>query len=277
MVVYENTGDNDFRSLYKSIDEEMTEAEERKQTEMMLRVLDDLDARITTKEKHTNKKKRRRHKYRKRDYDSDFTETDDSDSDYDSEEEYIPRQHGIGRRYKPKKELMKVSIVDDEKTRREQSREDRRRKKFYGKVHTLDDLPPDELDFASLFGTPAISEPEINIQPGRRVADGKIFYSASFPGFLDGFEFDNIDFQIEYAIIFILIVFLVGIYIGKTASNRRNTRTINQLRQKHSHQIQAMERNFLMSGYGRPQQNPMYVPIPVQTQNTQPLADQHNK
>ena len=263
MVFYESVGDNDFRSLYKSVDEEMSEAEERKQTEMMLRVLDDLDARITTKEKH-NKKKSRRSKYKKRNhYDS-----DDTDSGSDSEDEYIKRpRRTIGRPYKPVKELMRVSIVDDEKARQEQIKEDNRRENLHGKVHTLDDLPRDELDFGSFFGSPATPEPEINIQAGRRLMDGKVFYSASFPGFLDGFELENIDFQIEYAIIFILVVFLVGIYIGKKASNRRNARVITQMRQKHSAQLQSMERNLMMSGYGRMQNpNPVYIPVPMQTQ-----------
>lgn len=268
MVVYESMGDNDFRSLYKSVDEEMTEAEERKQTEMMLRVLDDLDARITTKEKPNNFKRKRRSKYVRREYDSDYTESDESDSesDFDFGEGYRERPRRIGRPYKPKKEFMKISIVDDEKARREQLKEDRRREKLHGKVHTLDDLPRDELDFGSLFGTPAAPEPDINIQAGRRVADGKVLYSASFPGFLDGFELDNFDFQVEYIIMILLVVFLVGIHIGRKVSNRRNARTITQLRQKHNNQLQAMERNFIMSGYGRFQHNPnpVYVPVPVQ-------------
>jgi len=266
MVIFESMGENDFRSVYKSVDEEMKEAEERTQTEMMLRVLDDLDARITTKDKPRKKKKRPRRRHRRRD---DYSDSEsESESESESDYEHVSHQRRtIGRPYRPTKELMRVSIVDDEKARRDHAREESRRESLHGKVHTLDDLPRDEMDFGSFFSSPATPEPDITIQAGRRLMDGKVLYSASFPGFMDGFELDNIDFQIELAIIFVLVVFLVGIFIGKKANNRRNARAITQLKQKHTGQLQAMQRNFqVMSGYGMMRQNPnpVYIPVPMQ-------------
>ncbi len=136
---------------------------------------------------------------------------------------------------------MKVSIVDDEKAKNE-SKKDSERKKWHGKVHTLDDLPPDQFEFGNLFGPPPPDPPEVNVKAGRRLGDGKVVYSASFPNLMDyGVNFGSFDLQLEYIILFIIIVFMVGIYIGKRVSAARHNKQIKQMQLSHAKQLSTIK------------------------------------
>lgn len=252
----ENVGDNDFRSLYRCVDEQLKEEEERQQTEMFLRLLDDLDARATTvpSSKHDN--------------DDDYSSDEDGDYEIPSKNR---RHRRIGRAPRLNKEFLKVSITDDEKTTRDKNKkEELERRELYGKVHTLDDLPPDESEFYKIFGGVPSEEPsDVNIEAGRRLKDGKIFYSAKFPGnIFDGMEIGSFSLELEYIIIFILIVFLVGVFIGKLSSNRKHNRTMQQLKRAHNTQLQSIQRSLLSYQYQQqstptPTPQPVYIPVPM--------------
>jgi hypothetical protein len=254
MVFMENVGDNDFGSVYDSVGEQVREEEERQQAEMFLRLLDDLDARATG--------------------DTTSPDVSDNDSEYgysDDEEEYrrqrMKKRRGRSRgtrRPNLHKEYMKVSITDDEKNKREQKKEDEhKRRDFYGKVHTLDDLPPDEMDFYKIFGgAPPEELPEVNIQGGRRLRDGKIVYSASFPGmFLDGLDIGSFSLDMEYVLLFIVVVLLVGIFVGKMSSGNKHRREIQQLKKTHMNQLNSIQQNIIASSKSSAQ--PVYIPVPM--------------
>lgn len=228
MVFWETTGDNDFRSLFPSVAEEVREDEERKQTEMFLKLLEDIDSR----------------------------------SPKDSQE-----SDGGGHSRGSTREFLKVSITDPEKAERENNEEKTQapRARFHGKVHTLDDLPPDELDFASLFGVPPAPEPpEMNFEAGRRLSDGKIKYSASLPPIsfaAFGFpaEMQGFSIQVEYVLIGVLLVFLLGIWLGRKATQNRFQRELRRVHTNYASQMHAMHSKINTLT----QQPPVYMPVPM--------------
>lgn len=268
MVFMENMGDNDFRSLYRSVDEQLKEEEERQQAEMFLRLLDDLDARETTPSNISSS-------------------PGDSSADEDSDDEYMlisPRKRKkkqknkrVGRLPRHNKEYLKVSIVDDERTRRENAtnKDEKEKRQFHGKVHTLDDLPADDLDFYKIFGGAPPEEPaEVNIEAGRRLKDGKIFYSAKFPNnIFEGIDIGAFSLELEYIVIFILVVFLIGVFIGKLASRRNHNKAIQQLKRSHTAQLQSIQQSLLAYQYSHhtpaiqsqplAQHQPVYVTVPA--------------
>lgn len=242
MVFWETVGDNDFRSLFASVDEEVREEEERKQTERFLRVLDDLDSRI-------------------------------GKSADESSERSTPK----GAR----REHLKVSITDPEKAERENKRErelaSRETRKFHNKVHTLDDLPPDELDFASLLGLPPPPEPsEINLEAGRRLSDGKVKYSANIPR-MDfatlGLPVDIGGFSIsaEYALIGLLVLFLIGLWIGRYASRIKHQRELRKVQQAHAAQLSYFQHqlNSMKTYMSHVSAQPVYMPVPMMVNQPQ--------
>lgn len=255
MVFIESFGDNDFRSVYKSVDEEISEREERIQTEKFLQLLDEIDQRET--EKHVM---------------SSDSESEDDD-DYMDYIEYRKQKkrkklNKIRRRGKVKKEFMKVSIVDDENMRKENKKEEERKRDFHGKVHTLDDLPPDESEFYKIFGSSMLPDPpEVNIEAGRRLKDGKVVYSARFPeNMFEGLEFNGFSIEVEYVLIAFLLVFLAGIYLGKFTSGIKHRREITQLKTKYQSHINSIQSRPLP-----PPPQPMYIPAANMYQHVPPL------
>lgn len=229
MVFWETSGENDFRSLFPTYAEKAKEDEERKQAEMFLRILDDLESR--------------------------------------SEE----RTSG--------KENLKVSITDPEKAKEESKKEEMKEKQqkraLHGKVHTLDDLPPDELDFISLFGMPPAPEPpEVSIEAGRRLSDGKIKYNAKLPSFSlseslgigSFFDFPGSTIDLETVILGFFVILIIGILIGKWTSRSRHRKEIGAIHKKHSMEIQALQEQVKLLSSNQ-QKQPMYMMMvpPMQT------------
>lgn len=297
MVFMELHGDNDFKSIFPTVAEEVKQDEERKQTELFLQMLDDIEERNTGnsrdqggKEFHHGSRERDRSRrrgvkhrrlrprkyYREYDYDSDSSS---SVSDYySSEDEYYHRSRPRRRYRKPNREYMKVSITDDEKRRMEREKKERdeetaRRRKYHGKVHTLDDLPPEELNFSELFGFPSAPEPpEVNVTAGRRLKDGKTVYNAFFPDMLDlGFDFNNVEIQVEYVLLFILVIFLIGIFIGRRASVARHKKQLQEINEKHTKQLNLIQQHLSRE---KTQQQPIYIPVVVPGNQTSQMQNQ---
>ena len=277
-------GDNDFSAIFPSVAEEIKEEEERKQTEMFLRLLDDIDTRTNNRQEEEFRKhslpRKRRQRYR---YSDEYDSCSDGDDDvYYSDNDLPPRRRrSHGRRSRatyPAKEYLKVSITDDEKQRREKERiareEEQQRAALRGKVHTLDDLPPDEMDLAQLFGVaPMPDPPEVNVTAGRRLHDGKLVYSASFPNLADfGIDLGSFTFQLEYIIVFVMVVFMIGIFLGRRASAARHRREIKTITKSHMNQLQSIKDQIAIyttrqheqtqRQQQQPQQ-PIYVPVPM--------------
>lgn len=241
MVFWETSGENDFRSLFPTYAEKAKEDEERKQTEMFLRILDDLESR--------------------------------------SED----RTSG--------KENLKVSITDPERAKEESKleevKEKQQKKALHGKVHTLDDLPPDEMDFISLFGIPPAPEPpEVSIEAGRRLSDGKIKYNAKIPSFSlseslgigSFFGFPGSSIDLETVILGFFIILIIGILIGKWTSSSRHKKEIGAIHKKHSMEIQALQEQVRLLSTHQ-QKQPMYMMMvpPVQTPAAVSTANESNK
>lgn len=276
MVFMEHQGENDFESLFPSVAESVKEEEEKKQTEMFLRLLDDIDTR--TNDRHAGSSPPG--------YRDDDEYSDSSDSEYEEERRRRkPRKRK--NRKRPSREYLKVSITDDEKTRKEKQRlekeEEQKRAELVGRVHTLDDLPPDEMDFAQLFGIPPAPEPpEVNVTAGRRLKDGKIVYNATFPNLNDfGLDIGSFNIQLEYVIIFFLVVFLIGVFIGRRAAEGRFNSKIKKLTDTYNKQLENLRQQFNASTQQiqqqQQQQQPMFVPVPMHQWQTMMNSMAHSQ
>lgn len=186
MVYFEHTGDNDFRSIFESVRQEDEERKEREQAERLLSILGDLEAK--------------------------------------QESAAVPA-HG-----RPRRELMRVSITDSDKANRdnelEESRRTARREAAVQRVHTLDDLPKEDI-----FGFPVLAAEEadplaaaldVQIIPGRRVHDGAVAYHANFPLYTEYMEAYG-EIQMEHVLFGFLVLFLIGVYFGSRAVRRART------------------------------------------------------
>jgi len=111
-----------------------------------------------------------------------------------------------------RKEYMRVSITGDDEDGRDDGNTNNKKDDKKG-VHTLNDLPRDEFDFFVESMVP--DKPNVNIEAGRRLKDGKISYHTSIP-FLDWFYGDDGTMNGETIMMLLfLAVFLFGIYIGR--------------------------------------------------------------
>ena len=214
---FEGYGDNDFASIFPSVAEEKREREEREQTEMLLRVLDELEL---------------------------------SSGSIGNVNHRLPRV-----------ENMKVSIIDDhneESTTNpsEASKQNNkvRERKIRNKVHTLDDLPPMS-EFELLFGRQPEQEemdPPIRVSSGRRLKDGKIIHSATFPGLDEfGFYWSGISFEnICFIGLFLLFVFFILFRVFTLRSRSRQRMRFDEdiIRKNIRSQVEA-EVRMQMMGY----------------------------
>lgn len=128
-----------------------------------------------------------------------------------------------------RKEYLRVSITDDEGARKENAKE--KEEKFRDperrRVHTLDDLPPDELDFGALFGFPEKKEDppsDITVEPSRRLKDGKIVHHATIPGLVENIELDTLLFRLEVFILGALLLMGFGLWLGRRWQHQANQR-----------------------------------------------------
>lgn len=175
MGFFESDGSNDFASIFSCVAEAQKEAEEKKQTELLLRMLDEL-------------------------------------------EDARPDESGTDR---PRKEFWKVSAgAGDEEAKREKKKEAARRDAVRGKVHTLDDLPKDDFGLFFPSAPPPADIPEMKVETGRRLSDGKISYSVSMPGMFDVFDIGDGDRLWFFLGLLLLAVLVFGIFIGRITGRR---------------------------------------------------------
>jgi hypothetical protein len=191
MVLFELGEDDrasDFASVFPSVAEERREEEERRQTRMFLQILDGLEKR----EQHRGRRAPRE----------------------EEEEEDAPRARRSARL---RKELMRVSITDDDLQERTRAKDRAERERKVERVHTIKDLPPDEFDF---FGQAALPEaPDIVVEAGRRLSDGRVAYHTRFPslaGILEDLGLGFLgDFRFELVLLLVAMVFAMGVYLGR--------------------------------------------------------------
>jgi hypothetical protein len=136
-----------------------------------------------------------------------------------------------------RKEFMRVSITDDDDAINKKEKE-KKNNKPDKKVHTIDDLPVDDFDF--IFGAPpSVPEPpSLNIEAGRRLKDGAIQYSASFPGIFEHLDVEKF-FNIEFFFIVFLTIFIVGFWLGRKLTSGRQQRRVKTQRETRTHEPQT--------------------------------------
>ncbi len=214
---FEGYGDNDFASIFPSVAEEKREREERQQTEMLLRVLDELELSSDSIGNHNHR--------------SPMVENMKVSIIDDGNKESTTN---------PSEALRKSAKAKEQKR--------------HNKVHTLDDLPPMS-EFELLFGAqpePDEIDPPVVVTSGRRLKDGKIIHSARFAGFEDfgfywsGISFENICFIGLFLLFFLFIIFRV--FVSRSRSRRTSTFQEDMIRKNIRSQIEA-EVRMQMMGY----------------------------
>lgn len=214
MVFFETDGANDFASIFASVAEERNEEDERRQTRLFLQILDDMDER--NKQRDTPAQRPRL--YQQPLY---YDRYQDEEEERMREEEERAVQHFHYRRRpaaRLRKELMRVSITDDEMGARSAAIEKDERDRKVGKVHTIKDLPQDDFDFF-MPNAPTPEVPEITVEPGRRLSDGKVAYHTRFSGFFDTVDWEFLgSFKFELIMIMVFMVFVFGVYFGRMVS-----------------------------------------------------------
>lgn len=99
-------------------------------------------------------------------------------------------------------------------------REDKEKRK---QIMTVDQLPK-ESEYELLFGKQQELEPQVKVETGRRLKDGKIFQKISLPGF-EEFNFDLTGIRFEtLLLIFSTLFFLFMILIKIVKFFKRNQR-----------------------------------------------------
>lgn len=99
-------------------------------------------------------------------------------------------------------------------------REDKEKRK---KIMTVDELPK-ESEYELLFGKQQEVEPQVKVETGRRLKDGKTFQKISLPGF-EEFNFDLTGIRFEtLLLIFSTLFFLFMILIKIVKFFKRNQR-----------------------------------------------------
>lgn len=222
MVRFESDGESDFASIFASVAQEKREREEKRQTTLFLQVLDEMEA---TPEPHKGKHRefQQGHGHQGRHEESEGG-SDADEADFEAFKEFMAfrrQQRGHGRsRHQPRKEYLRVEEDDEEDEtmrlwRARQSKEKAARAEKVSRVHTINDLPRDDMDFF-LGGSPLLdAPPELTIEEGRRLKDGERFYTASLPGWFEHLDLGVWMFRIELLILLALVVLLVGVYLGR--------------------------------------------------------------
>jgi hypothetical protein len=125
-----------------------------------------------------------------------------------------------------RQEFMKVSITDENKFKRENEEKKEQRRQMVKKVHTLDDLPKDDI-LNDLFGISMPEKSKVDVHAeyfplqGRRLKDGKIV-SSTYPLVSSMASFD---FSFEVVLFFSVCVMLLCMMIFRFfASVSRHSR-----------------------------------------------------
>ena len=239
MVVQETIGDSDFRSIYSSVDREYREAEEQKQLKNFLNLLDELDNDLQHNEKHRKRKRRSRRTKELMTLEPQPEEEEDEESLFDDTEAVHDYEHEDDTCMR--KENLRVSIVDDEGAKKENEEEKETRAKKNKKVYTLDDLPKDDLNLFSFFPEPEPKPSDLSISGGRRLSDGKITYTAGFPSLNDTLKIGELSLDLDYIVLFLLVVFISGFFIGKIINSLNSRRVLNTTMRKMNERLRKSE------------------------------------
>lgn len=219
----ESDGENDFASIFASVAQEKRERAERQQTEMMLRVLDEMDAKAAAPAK---RREMQQGSLGNEDRKPVWTKED--------EEDFRAFQAFRRARMERQKEFMRGEDDDEmlERHRKKQTQEKAARAEKVRKVHTLDDLPRD--DFELFFGGQPLMDPapELRIEEGRRLKDGERFYTATLPGWFEHVDLGVWMFRIEILVVFGLLLLLLGAFIGRKTLGSIRARKIEQAAQQ---------------------------------------------
>lgn len=216
----ESDGDNDFASIFASVAQEKRELAERKQTEMMLRVLDEMDAKSATQSKRREMQQGH--------------ETGRSVEEDEEFQEFLAFKRARmqqARRVQRHKEFMRGTDEEDEmmaKHRKQVAQDKAARAEKVRKIHTLDDLPNDDFEFFFGGGPPVDPVPELRIEEGRRLKDGERFYTATLPGWFEHVDLGVWMFRIEVLIVLGLLLVLLGAYIGRKTLGSMRAKKLEQ-------------------------------------------------
>lgn len=179
MVFYEVDTTGDFASVWSSVAQQKREDEERKQTELFLRILDELEQKTQVK----------------------------------------GQAKGQVKGLQPPKEYLRVSITDDglpEKNALASRKERQARDDKVKRVHTIKDLPQDDFFFGTPLIEEEEEEPALSIEPGRRLKDGQVSYHARLSSALREFLLDESgSVKLDIVLLVFMFVFLMGVYLGR--------------------------------------------------------------
>ena len=134
----------------------------------------------------------------------------------------------------PVVENMKISITSDPLDKIYTDKDKTIKKKgntFHGKVHTINDLPKEDL-LTELFGkekekdkVEPVKQTQTLFNAGRRVRDGAIVYQApTVSSALSWFSSPNFEIYICISLVIIFFGILIGKYIGDSLHKKRRPR-----------------------------------------------------
>lgn len=192
-IIDETWADGDFASVFASVAQERRLMEEKRQTELLLRVLDELEERK-------------------------------------------------GAEKPGKVEYLRIGPTGDVI----RDKEDEERALRRGKIMTVDQLPK-ESEYEMLFGKPEPVEPQVKLETGRRLSDGKEHQNLAFPLF-DNLRLDLGNMRFETLVVILAAAFLMFTILWrmfKTSVRKRiQTRHEEYMFEK---QLQAHTRANLLS------------------------------
>jgi hypothetical protein len=107
------------------------------------------------------------------------------------------------------------------------------------KIMTVDELPK-ESEYEMLFGKPAETEPQVKVETGRRLHDGKTFQKITLPGF-EEFNFDLTGIRFETLVLILSSCFFIFMVVLKLIKLFRGRNNINIIPK---HQIPIYTQNM---------------------------------
>lgn len=194
-VFNETLGDNDFASIFSSVAEDRRIAEERRQADLLLKLLDEMEQRDERKRSVQGK---------------------------EPKIEYL--------RVAPNGDVIHDKKIDDDKRNR---------------VMTVDQLPK-ESEYEMLFGKPPEIEPQLKVETGMRLKDGKPFQNIKFEDISlfslgPGVRFETL--MVICAALFFVFV-LVLKYVRLRQARKQRERHMESQQRMHNERMQQNNMNI---------------------------------
>lgn len=220
MPFLESDGDNDFASIFDNYRSRKRDIEEKRRAQEMLRLLEGLEGRdeypVDRDPLDRNPGDNPLDRFRDRPGTQHCCCHECERKKRKWQEEEVRRREAQQNRFPgaprwPRKEYMRVSITDDERSQeRERKRRLEERQKKVGRVHTIDDLPPDTLDM--YFSSPVIEEPDppFFVESGRRLGDGEVMTQARLSPWMSDLVEDlwPVRWELLFLVIFVVLAFV---------------------------------------------------------------------